>query len=43
MLTILKWIALEPVDHYVDNTLPPSKCEKCGLTHGGGEKNKKTS
>lgn len=34
---------LKPVDHYVDNTLPPSTCEKCGLTHGGGERNKKIS
>lgn len=32
---------LTPVDHYVDNTLPPSKCPKCGFTHGGGERNKK--
>jgi mono/diheme cytochrome c family protein len=34
---------LTPVDHYVDNTLAPTKCAKCGLTHGGGEKNKKIS
>ena len=34
---------LAPVDHYVDNTLAPTKCAKCGLTHGGGERNKKTS
>jgi mono/diheme cytochrome c family protein len=34
---------LAPVDHYVDNTLPATKCERCGLTHGGGEKNKKSS
>jgi hypothetical protein len=32
---------LTPVDHYVDNTLPPTKCAKCGLTHAGGERNKK--
>jgi mono/diheme cytochrome c family protein len=32
---------LTPVDHYVDNSLPPTKCAKCGLTHGGGERNKK--
>ena len=31
-----------PVDHTVDNTLQPTKCEKCGLSHGGGERNKKT-
>jgi mono/diheme cytochrome c family protein len=30
-----------PVDHYVDNTLPPTRCAKCGLVHGGGERNKK--
>lgn len=34
---------LKPVDHYVDNSLPPTKCAKCGLTHGGGERNKKAS
>ena len=32
---------LKPVDHYVDNSLPPTFCPKCGLTHGGGERNKK--
>ena len=32
---------LKPVDHYVDNSLPPTRCAKCGLTHGGGERNKK--
>jgi len=32
---------LKPVDHYVDNSLPPTKCAKCGLMHGGGERNKK--
>jgi cytochrome c len=32
---------LTPVDHYVDNTAPPVKCAKCGLMHGGGERNKK--
>jgi mono/diheme cytochrome c family protein len=32
---------LTPVDHYVDNTLAATPCAKCGLTHGGGEKNKK--
>jgi mono/diheme cytochrome c family protein len=30
-----------PVDHYVDNSLPPTSCAKCGITHGGGERNKK--
>jgi hypothetical protein len=32
--------SLAPVDHYVDNTLPPTKCERCKLTHGGGERNR---
>jgi hypothetical protein len=32
---------LTPVDHYVDNSLPPTLCPRCGLKHGGGEKNKK--
>ena len=32
---------LQAVDHYVDNSLPPTKCAKCGLTHGGGDRNKK--
>jgi mono/diheme cytochrome c family protein len=32
---------LEPVDHYVDNSLPPTPCPKCGLVHGGGERNRK--
>ncbi len=34
---------LKPVDHYVDNALPATKCARCGLEHGGGEKNKKAS
>jgi mono/diheme cytochrome c family protein len=34
---------LAPVDHYVDNTLPPTKCVRCNLEHGGGERNKKAS
>ena len=32
---------LKPVDHYVDNSLPPTKCPKCGLVHGGGDHNTK--
>jgi len=24
-----------------DNAQPPTKCAKCGLTHGGGERNQK--
>jgi mono/diheme cytochrome c family protein len=31
---------LKPVDHYVDNSLPPTKCPRCGLTHGGGDRNR---
>ncbi len=34
---------IRAVDHYVDNALPPTMCAKCGLTHGGGERNKKIS
>ena len=33
---------LTPVDHYVDNALPATPCARCGLKHGGGERNKKT-
>lgn len=32
---------LTPVDHYVDNSLPPTLCPKCKLMHGGGERNRK--
>jgi cytochrome c553 len=32
---------LTPIDHFVDNSLPPTPCPRCGLTHGGGERNKK--
>ena len=32
---------LKPVDHYVDNTQPPTKCARCTLEHGGGERNKR--
>jgi mono/diheme cytochrome c family protein len=31
---------LKPVDHYVDNTMPPTKCAKCNIEHGGGARNK---
>jgi hypothetical protein len=34
---------LKPIDHYVDNSLPPTYCPRCGLTHGGGERNRKIS
>jgi mono/diheme cytochrome c family protein len=29
-----------PVDHFVDNAATPTACARCGLAHGGGEKNK---
>jgi cytochrome c553 len=35
--------SLKPVDHYVDNTQPPTLCATCGLSHGGGERNEKAS
>lgn len=31
---------LKPVDHYVDNAMAPTRCAKCNLEHGGGERNK---
>jgi hypothetical protein len=31
---------LKPVDHFVDNTQPATKCARCGLEHGGGQRNK---
>jgi mono/diheme cytochrome c family protein len=34
---------LAPVDHYVDNSLPPTKCVRCTMEHGGGARNKKAS
>lgn len=33
----------KPVDHYVDNALPPTRCPRCGHEHGGGDRNKKAS
>lgn len=33
---------LTPVDHYVDNALPATTCAKCNLSHGGGERNRKS-
>ncbi len=33
--------ALAPVDHFVDNSLPRTKCALCTMEHGGGERNKK--
>jgi hypothetical protein len=41
IFTFLK--TLTPVDHYVDNSLPPTYCPKCKLRHGGGDRNKKGS
>jgi mono/diheme cytochrome c family protein len=34
---------LKPVDHFVDNSLPSTKCPRCGHAHGGGERNTKAS
>lgn len=34
---------LTPVDHYVDNAMPVTRCAKCKLEHGGGERNRKES
>jgi hypothetical protein len=34
---------LKPVDHYVDNSLPPTDCPLCGHKHGGGDHNKKAT
>jgi mono/diheme cytochrome c family protein len=30
---------LKPVNHSVDNALPPSPCPRCGIQHGGGSNN----
>ena len=35
--------SVKPVDHYVDNSLPPTPCARCGHSHGGGERNKKAA
>jgi mono/diheme cytochrome c family protein len=34
---------LKPVSHRVDNTLPPSECPVCGLTHAGGDRNRRSN
>jgi mono/diheme cytochrome c family protein len=34
---------LTPVAHRVDNTLPPSECPVCGLTHAGGDRNRRSN
>jgi mono/diheme cytochrome c family protein len=31
---------LTPIDHYVDNTMPPTACATCNIEHGGGARNK---
>ena len=31
---------IAPVQHRVDNTLPPSECPRCGLRHGAGDQNR---
>jgi mono/diheme cytochrome c family protein len=31
---------LKPVDHYVDNAMPPTRCARCNIEHGGGARNK---
>jgi mono/diheme cytochrome c family protein len=33
---------LKPVDHFVDNSQPATKCARCGFAHGGGDRNKAT-
>ena len=33
---------LKPIDHFVDNGLPPTMCGKCKLEHGGGQRNGKS-
>ena len=37
MFAYLKTV--KPVAHRVDNTLPPTLCPRCNLTHGGGNLN----
>lgn len=32
---------LKPIDHYVDNAQSPTRCARCNLEHGGGERNKR--
>lgn len=31
---------VKPVEHYVDNSMPPTACAQCGHSHGGGARNK---
>jgi hypothetical protein len=30
---------IKPVQHHVDNTLPPTYCKLCRQMHGGGNQN----
>ena len=34
---------LKPIEHYVDNAQPPTRCARCTLEHGGGGRNKATA
>jgi len=34
---------IPPVQHRVDNSLPPTDCPRCGLRHGAGNQNKPAS
>jgi hypothetical protein len=34
---------IPPVQHRVDNSLPPTDCPRCGLRHGAGSQNKPAS
>jgi mono/diheme cytochrome c family protein len=38
MFAFVRTIA--PVQHRVDNSLPPSECPRCGLSHGAGDQNR---
>lgn len=29
-----------PMDHYIDNTIAATPCARCGIPHGGGERNR---
>ena len=31
---------VKPVEHYVDNSVQPAACARCGRSHGGGARNK---
>ena len=34
---------IKPADHFIDNSLPPTRCPRCGHEHGGGDRNSKAS